>query len=245
MTVDLSTFNVGDILFVEDSRRQSFAVEVVNFPNFDRSVKPKIVLVLQFSDANTVIFMADGSKYAPLADLWISNIISATKINKDNKTVNKIDLSNDIVKGSIITLSDGSTHVHRYTSGSRHNVRMVQFIDGLAAEVNNSGQSPYENGISIVGIEPPKPVIDLSTISIGDVCVTRNGYKIPWTNIIKRDTNADDPYMIVSSDGSYYCVTQKGYYSVVGHEENDEDIIEIRRASSEEKVNLAKTWTLG
>lgn len=238
MTVDLNEFGVEDFLSITDSLGQKFTVKVVDYDPFDNAVK------LRLPDGEKVWFMPDGYKHNEEMDLNVY-IVSATKINKDNKTMKKIDLYKDIAKGSVVTLSDGSSHVHRYTSGVRHNVNLVHFVDGLAVEVNNSGQSPYENGVSIVGIEPPKPLIDLSTVGIGDVCVTRDGYEVPWTNIVKGDTNAGDPYMIFSSGGSYDCVTQKGYFCIAEDAVDNRDIVEIRRASPEQKADLAKNWTIG
>lgn len=238
MTVDLNEFGVEDFLSITDSLGQKFTVKVVDYDPFDNAVK------LRFPDGEKVWFMPDGYKHNEEMDLNVY-IVSATKINKDNKTMKKIHLYNDIAKGSIVTLSDGSTHVHRYTSGVRHNVNLVHFVDGLAVGVDDSGQSPYENGISIIGIEPPKPAIDLSTVGIGDVCVTRDGHEVPWTHVVKCNTNTDDEYMIISSDGSYECVTQEGYFCLTEDKENNRDIIEIRRASPERKADLAKNWTIG
>lgn len=117
----------------------------------------------------------------------------------------------------------------------------IVFEGGLQlSNLNTDGSSQLEYGISVIEVYP---VIDLSTVKIGDTLITRTGLEIPWDGVLKSGGDCVQEY-IVTIEGVERAVSKRGLWSYSGSD-SEFDIVRIRRALPHERENIAKNWQLG
>lgn len=151
------------------------------------------------------------------------------------------------IKDSVITLSDGSEHVLQKIVtfeinylGNKRLVSDLHFKSGLIlGRILPSGRNVDDDCLSVSKVDDPVSNIDLSTVKVGDTLITRDGEEIPWNKMVKAYDVGKRDYAIFSpkfrGEQYYYEDGRKDSYCC-----SDLDIVEIRRASKEERLKILK-----
>lgn len=149
-----------------------------------------------------------------------------------------------IKKRSKITLSDGSVFVFDaifdaglgFANGTLQKIWTMYFDNGLSqCGVFVDGSNVRPEAASIVEVEPPKEEVDLSTLMVGDICVTRSGDIVPW-NMWDRSGSKSYPFRaLIGGIDLTYNSNGSCWWS-----KDPNDIVHIERASDEERAIASK-----
>lgn len=207
------------------------------------------------SDLNLVYIVTLSRK-----GLTLEQPVDNQKRNPDYDIVevlgSRVTLNLDAIqKGVSLTLSDNSAHVvlGRNPSGIASqgyaNLRFetIAFEDGYSLNQVQTNGVVRGSNLRIVSIglsETEERPVDMSSLQLGDVCITRTGREIPWDKIADTEIEINDeglclPFVYIFGSQAIF-VDSNGWHNP-DHRPSDDDIVSIRRASKEERAAILKS----